>query len=820
MYDFKKIEEKWQDRWDKAGIFKSNINKKKKKFYNLEMFPYPSGSGLHVGHARNYNMGDCYARFKRMQGYNVLYPMGYDAFGLPAENAAIKNKVDPKKWTFNNIALMKEQQIQLSLSYDWNREIATCLPEYYKWNQWIFLQFYKKGLAYRKEALVNFCPSCKTVLANEQVINGECWKCHSNVKLKSLEQWFFKITEYAEELLRNLEKLDWPEKVKVMQKNWIGKSEGTLVKFKLENSKDELEVFTTRLDTLFGVTFLVIAPEHPKVLELIKGSKDEDKIKKFINKIVIEDKFSRTAKDKEKIGLFTGKYIIHPLTNEKIPIYIANFVLLDYGTGVIMGVPAHDQRDFEFAKKYKLPIKLVITPKNKKLEKLKEAYIEEGILVNSGKFNNLENKKAINEITKHLSGLKLGKKTIQYKLRDWLISRQRYWGTPIPIIYCQNCGMIPVPEKDLPVKLPEDVKFTGEGNPLSQSKSFVNVKCPNCNKMARRETDTMDTFVDSSWYFLRYCDPDNDKLPFSKEMVNYFMPVNQYIGGIEHAILHLLYARFFTKALRDLKMLNIDEPFMKLYTQGMVLKNGEVMSKSKGNVVDPRDIIKIYGIDTLRTFILSVASPEKEWEWDDSGIEGIFKFLNKFYYLLENVNKEDDEIVESKLNKLIKKVTLDIEEFRFNNAIVSIIEFSDYIKKRNYSKGTLEKLVFLISPFAPHLAEEMYEKLGNKGFVSVEDWPKANENKINEKLEKEENNINNTIKDILNIKKLVNIDNPRTYLYVIPKELNIYEKNREIIKDSTNSKDVKIYAVSDKNKHDPKNKAMKAKPGKPAIYLD
>ncbi|MEK6841346.1 MAG: class I tRNA ligase family protein, partial [Nanoarchaeota archaeon] len=474
--------------------------------------------------------------------------------------------------------------------------------------------------------------------------------------------------------------------------------------------EDYLEVFTTRTDTLYGATFLVIAPEHPKVLELVKNTKYEDEVKKFINKVVLEDKFSRTAEDKEKYGMFIGKYAVHPLTHEKIPIYIANFVLLDYGTGIIMAVPAHDQRDFEFAKKYKIPIKVVITPKDKKLINLKKAYLDEGILINSDKFNNMESKKAINEISKYLANLKLGKKTTQYKLRDWLISRQRYWGTPIPIIYCQNCGIVPVLEKDLPVRLPEDVKFTGEGNPLASSKTFINVKCIKCGKMAKRETDTMDTFVDSSWYFLRYCDPDNNKLPFSKDNINYFMPVNQYTGGIEHAILHLLYARFLTKALRDLRLLKFNEPFLRLVNQGMVLKNGEVMSKSKGNIVDPMAIINKYGADTLRTFILFIASPEKEFNWSDEGIEGIFRFLNRFYALQENISKKSDDVIESKLNKLIKKVTQDVEEFRFNNAIISIMEFSDYIKKHNYDKDVLEKLILLISPFAPHLGEEIWEK--------------------------------------------------------------------------------------------------------------
>jgi len=820
MYNPNKIEEKWQDKWARYNVFRTNFDRKRKKYFVLSMFPYPSGGGLHMGHSRNYTISDAYARFKRMQGFNVLHPMGYDAFGLPAENAAIKSKVDPKKWTFENIALMKSQQYKLGLSYDWEREIATCLPEYYKWNQWIFLQFYKKGLAYKKEALVNYCPSCKTVLANEQVIDGRCWRCHSLVELKSLEQWFFKITNYAEELLKGLDKLDWPERVKVMQKNWIGKSEGILIKFKLENSKEDLEVFTTRPDTLYGVTFLVIAPEHPKTSDLIKNTKNEAKIKDFINKIVIQDKFSR-SEDKEKNGMFTGRYVIHPLTHEKIPIYIANFVLLEYGTGIIMGVPAHDQRDFEFTKKYKIPIKVVITPKDKKLNvaNLKEAYIDEGVLINSGRFNNIESKRAIQEITKYLSGLKLGKRTVQYKLRDWLISRQRYWGTPIPIIYCQNCGIVPVPEKDLPVRLPDGVKFTGQGNPLEKSKSFVNVKCPNCNEMAKREIDTMDTFVDSSWYFLRYCSPDYDKLPFNKEDVNYFMPVNQYIGGIEHAILHLLYARFFTKALRDLKLLKINEPFMKLLTQGMVLKDNEVMSKSKGNVVDPLDVVNKYGADTVRMFVLFVGSPDKEFNWNDKGIEGIFRFLNRFYSLQENLSNKNAAIVESKLNKLIKKVTQDLEEFRFNNATISIMEFSGYIKKYNYNEDVLEKLVLLISPFAPHIAEEMYEKLGNKGFASLALWPKADESKINEELEKQEENLKNTVDDINNIKNLIKIETPQTYIYTIPKELELFNRNSNFLKDATGSKSVMVFANNDKSIFDPEGKASKAKPGKPAIYL-
>ncbi|HLC55926.1 MAG TPA: leucine--tRNA ligase, partial [Candidatus Nanoarchaeia archaeon] len=631
MNEFNKIEKKWQNLWEEKKTFKTRSSKKK-KFYNLEMFPYPSGLGLHMGHARTYCIGDCYARFKRLQGFNVLYPMGYDAFGLPAENAAIKEKTHPKIYTENAIKNFRKQLTELGLSYDWDKSLATCYPDYYKWNQWFFLKFYEKGLAYRKKAPINWCPKDQTVLANEQVIDGKCWRCETKVEVKQLEQWFFKITDYAEELLKDIKKLDWPEKIKLMQENWIGKSEGTLAKFKLKDSNEYLEIFTTRIDTLFSVTFLVMAPEHPKVLELVKGTSYESKAKEFINKIVLTEKFTRTAEDKEKEGFFTGRYAINPATNKEIPIYLANFVVMDYGTGVVMA-NAHDERDVEFSKKYNIPLIQVLKHKdNSDLDK-DEVYTDYGILKNSDQFNNLKSEEAIPKIQSWLQSKNLGKKTIQYKIRDWLISRQRYWGTPIPIVYCDKCGIVTVSEKQLPVLLPENVKFTGEGNPLLNSDKFVNVKCPKCKSKARRETDTMDTFVDSSWYFLRYTSNKEKKAPFKKEAVKHWLPVDTYIGGAEHAVLHLLYARFFTKVLRDMKLLSFDEPFLRLFSQGTVTKNNVRMSKSHGNVVSQDEIVNKYGIDTARLYLLFVSSPDKDLEWNDEGAEGAFRFINKFYSL-------------------------------------------------------------------------------------------------------------------------------------------------------------------------------------------
>ncbi len=773
--DLRKIAEKWQKIWEEANIFEVNETSKKKKMYVLEMFPYPSGK-LHMGHARNYSIGDVYARYKRMNGFNVLYPMGYDAFGLPAENAAIKNKSNPKIFTEKSIETIKEQQRQLGLSYDWSRLIATCYPEYYRWNQHFFLKFFEKGLAYRKKAPVNWCPSCKTVLANEQVEQGKCWRCNSNIEIKPLDQWFFKITDYAEELLDFIPKLEWPEKIKAMQENWIGKSEGTLVDFKLKDTNEVIRVFTTRPDTLFGVTFMVFAPEHPKVLELVRGTKYEQTVKDFINKVVLEERFTRAAEDKEKEGMFIGKYALNPVNNEEVPIYIANFVLLDYGTGIVMAVPGHDQRDYEFAKKYKIPVKVVITPKDKvlKADELKEAYVDNGVLINSKEFGNEDNEKAKKSITKWLENKKLGKRTFQYKLRDWLISRQRYWGTPIPIIYCGKCGIVAVPEKELPVLLPEDVEFTGEGNPLAKSESFVNVKCHKCGGKAKRETDTMDTFVDSSWYFLRYCSPKENKQAFDKNAVKYWMPVDQYIGGAEHAVLHLLYARFFTKVLRDLGFLDFDEPFIRLFNQGTLVKDGHKMSKSYGNVVSQEEIINKYGIDTARVFLLFVASPDKAMEWSDQGVEGVYRFINRYLSLFEDVKSVDDKkdlSIISRTHKTIKLVTEDIEKFSYNTALITLMDFVNYLHrfKEHISekafKEALENLVVLFSPFAPHVCEETWEMLGNKDFVSIHPWPKYKEDKINLRFEYLDNMLDNTISDIRSVLNLTKIE---------PKEITLF----------------------------------------------
>jgi len=745
FYDFKKIEKKWQKKWEKEKRFIISEESAKEKFYLLEMFPYPSGE-LHMGHMRNYTIGDTMARFLRMKGFNVLYPMGYDALGLPAENAAIEKKIHPASWTNRCIDKMKEQQKKMGLSYDWERLVITADPEYYRWNQWIFLKFYNKGLAYRKEAPINWCPQCETVLANEQVVNGKCWRCESSVEVRSLEQWFFKITDYAEELLEDLKKLkDWPERVRVMQENWIGRSYGTLVNFRLEESPSLIPVFTTRPDTLYGATFMTFAPEHPRVQELIAGTEYEKEAREFINRVVIEDRFTRTGEDREKEGMFIGRYAINPLNGDKIPIYIANFVLMEYGTGAIMAVPAHDQRDFEFAKKYDIPVKQVIIPSPEEAhigEDLERAYEEEGIMVNSAQFNGLSSQEAREKITEYLTQRGWGGKTLQYRLRDWLISRQRYWGTPIPIIYCDKCKIVPVPEKDLPVELPVRVKFTGRGNPLAKCKEFVNCECPKCGGQARRETDTMDTFVDSSWYFARYCSPHFKKLPFDKEKIKYWMPVDQYIGGIEHAILHLLYARFFTKALRDIGLYEIDEPFEKLLCQGMVVKDGAKMSKSKGNIVTVDEITERYGADTARLFILFASPPEKDLEWSDEGVQGCYRFLNRVWNLVRETESKYEKTIlgapnqeEKELKRIthsaIKKVTEDIESFDFNTAIASIMELSngiyDYLRKKGNSsllRESVEKLILLLSPFAPHVCEELWQVLGHRESVIKESWPK------------------------------------------------------------------------------------------------
>jgi len=784
-YDFAAIEKKWQSRWEKARVFSAKEAKGKRKYYVLEMFPYPSGK-LHMGHVRNYAIGDATARFKRMQGYNVLYPMGYDALGLPAENAAIKNSIHPRKWTWDRIHEMQAQQKRLGFSYDWNRMLATCEPEYYKWNQWFFLQMLKKGLAYKAKAKSNWCASCGTVLANEQVAEGKCWRCHNEVEQREFDQWFFKITAYADELLEDLEKLqEWPQKVRTMQRNWIGKSKGIEVDFREKDSGEVLSTFTTRPDTLFGVTFVVLAPEHPKAMELVKGTDLEADVKKFIEEVRGETLIDRLAEGKEKRGIFLGKYVVNPVNGDVVPIFAADFAVLEYGTGMVMCVPSHDQRDFEFAEKYEMQRKIVIQPKDKPLDAfaMEKAFVDEGVLVNSGQFSGLGNIEAIEKISDWLEGKKLGRRATNYKLKDWLISRQRFWGTPIPVVYCEKCGMAPVPEKDLPVVLPEKAPFTGEGNPLDKVKEFVEAKCPKCRGKARRETDTMDTFVDSSWYFLRYCSPNEKKAMFGKEAVRYWMPVDQYIGGVEHAIMHLLYARFFTKALRDLGLLKFDEPFVRLLTQGMVLKDGKVMSKSWGNVVDPGEIIEKFGADTARTFMLSVSLPTKELEWSDRGAESAFRLLQRFFEFIvankKNFGKAKisakklssrDRLLLSKAHRAIMRVSQQMEAFEFNFALNGILSLFDAVQKsekpdRNVAGFAMRTVVQLLAPFAPHLCEELWEKLGEKGFVSASKWPVADPKMIDRKAEQAAELVETAKEDVRRIMELAKISAPKKIVF-------------------------------------------------------
>lgn len=818
-YKPSEIEKKWQEKWQEKNVFKSeNKIKGKQNYYTLEMFAYPSGK-LHVGHLRNYAIGDAIARYKKMKGFNVLHPFGWDSFGLPAENAAIDNGAHPGQWTKANIDNMRRQLKLMGLSYDWDREISTYTPEYYKWNQLFFIEMYKKGLVYKKRSYVNWCPDCNTVLANEQVEDGKCWR-HSKTDViqKELSQWYLKITDYAEELLQGHEELKghWPDKVLAMQKNWIGKSTGSEINFVLDykfdsNSQDKesnlnignngeiiIPVFTTRADTLFGVTYAVIAPEHPLVEEIVL--KENPSLKDAVDKMINEDKINRTAEDKEKEGMFTGLYVINPVNNEKVPLWIGNYVLMDYGTGAVMAVPAHDERDFFFAKKYNLPVRIVINPVDKDgnpekivVEEMEGAYTLNGILVNSDEFDGMKNTEAKIKITEKLEKEGKGKKTVNYRLHDWLISRQRYWGTPIPVIYDED-GNIHLEEKEnLPVKLPTDIEFSGKGNPLETSEEFKNVTLPN-GKKGRRETDTMDTFVDSSWYYLRYLDSHNTEKPFEKENADSWTPVDQYIGGIEHAVMHLLYARFFHKALRDMGLVETNEPFKRLLTQGMVLgpsyysqnerkfyfpKDVEIkdtkafskstgeeltvkiekMSKSKNNGVDPEEIVKEYGADPARVFTLFAAPPEKELEWNVNGLAGAYRFINRLFLIIsdsfefadKNAGKENnygidlskrsekDEEIQKKLHQTVKKVTESIEDdFHFNTAIAAVMELlndmttykQEVIDKNDVStesrkiwKEVLDKVILLIAPFAPHIADELWEITGNTTFTFEEEWP-------------------------------------------------------------------------------------------------
>lgn len=802
--NFKSIEKKWQKRWEDKKTFVVGEKSGKKKFYVLEMYPYPSAEGLHMGHALNYSIGDVYARFMRMNGFNVLYPMGFDSFGLPAENAAIKAGENPRKFTERAIKNYIKQMKDLGLSYDWSKILMSHDPNYYKWNQLFFLKFLEKGLAYKKKSPVNWCSKCNTVLANEQVHNGKCeYHGDTEVEIKHLDQWFLKTTEYADELLDCIDDLQWPERIKLMQKNWIGKSYGTKILFEINGEK--WPVFTTRPDTIYGVTFMVVSAQHPNLMQIVTDEQKKD-VEKFLKKI--KSVSEKEIESLEKEGVFTGSYAVNPVNGERVPVWIGNFVVADYGSGMVMAVPAHDQRDYEFAKKYKIPIKEVV----KGGDISKGAYTGEGVLVNSGSFNGMNNKKAVDEITKYLEKKKLGKKTVQYKLKDWLISRQRYWGTPIPIIYCDKCGIIPVPEKDLPVKLPEKVKF-GKGNPLATNKEVLNVKCPKCKGKARRETDTMDTFYDSSWYYIRFADNKNSKAPFDKNKVGYWLPVNQYIGGAEHATMHLIYARFFTKALRDLGFIKFDEPFIRLFNQGMLQgPGGEKMSKSKGNVINPDEISKKYGMDTARFFLLSLAAPDKPRDWSDKGIQGSFRFISKVveYFNKAEISKTADKKTLSKLNSTIKQVTSEIGNFRYNMAIIKIRELFNSLPETGTSKDVLEKSLKLLHPFCPHITEELWEKIGNKGFISLAAWPEVDESKIDESLEKQDEMVSKLRSDINQVRKLTGKKQANVYVYVLPKEIEIYK----------DVDGINLFAVNDKNKYDPQNKSKKAKPGKPAIYLE
>ncbi len=741
------IEKKWQEYWQEHKTFKTDYDETKEKYYVLEMFPYPSGN-LHMGHVRNYSIGDVVARFKKMKGFNVLHPMGWDSFGMPAENAAIKHGIAPKNWTLNNIENMKLQQKSLGLSYDWDREVATCKEDYYKWTQWLFQQFYKKGLAYKKEAKVNWCEDCHTVLANEQVIDGLCWRCDNKVEKKDLSQWFLRITDYADRLLDDLDTLDhWPSRVKLMQKNWIGRSEGTQFSFEVPELNERIAVYTTRVDTIYGVSYIVLAPEHPYTEQLVQGKPEQAKLKAFIDRMRNMSDIDRTSTDTEKEGMFTGAYAKHPLSGEDVPIWIANYVLVDYGTGAVMGSPAHDERDWEFAKKYDLPIKPVVAHEGVEysLETWNALNHDDGIAVNSGEFDGLTSEEIRKAVTKKFEEMGIGEGKTNFRLRDWLISRQRYWGVPIPVVYCDTCGEQLVDETELPVRLPEDVNFVaGAISPLATSESFLNATCPKCGGPARRETDTMDTFIDSSWYFLRYTDARNEKEVFNKKIADYWMNVDQYIGGIEHAILHLLYSRFFVKVLHDLGLVEANEPFKGLLTQGMVLKDGSKMSKSKGNVVSPEEIVNTYGADTARLFILFAAPVDRDLDWSDQGVEGSYRFLGRVWRIIDayeeaakagrtNSLTKDEVALRRELHRVIKKVTEDLDNnFNFNTAISAVMELvnamyqhKDKAKTINASlaKELTRNLVLLLAPFTPHMTEELWHEMGNVDSVHAQDWP-------------------------------------------------------------------------------------------------
>ncbi|MHC4267499.1 MAG: leucine--tRNA ligase [Planctomycetota bacterium] len=762
-YNFSEIEKKWQDFWDGSGLFRVDEECDKDKFYCLVMFPYPSGT-LHVGHGRNYIIGDVVSRYKIMKGFRVLSPIGWDAFGLPAENAAIANSIHPSIHTKNNIKKMKVQLERWGVGYDWDREVTSCEPEYYRWTQWIFLKLFEHNLAYKKKAAVNWCPSCATVLANEQVVDDLCERCDTKVKQRDLEQWFFKITDYAQRLLDDLETLGgWPEKVKTMQANWIGRSEGAKISFKLEGTDKIIPCFTTRPDTIFGVTFMSLAPEHPIIKELVNGTAHENSVSEFVERARNLSTIDRTSECTEKEGIFTGKYVINPVNGDRVPLWVSNYALMEYGTGAVMAVPAHDQRDFEFAKKYNLPIKIVIQPSDIDTpiqpEQLEEAYVEDGVQINSAQFDGIPNREAIPKIINFFEEKNMGERNINYRLRDWLISRQRYWGAPIPIIYCDSCGAVPVPEENLPVLLPDNVEFKPNGrSPLVDVKEFVNTTCPKCGGKAKRETDTMDTFVDSSWYYLRYISSKDNTQAFDTAKVNKWLPVDQYIGGIEHAILHLLYSRFITKVFFDLKLTEFKEPFKNLFTQGMIIKDGAKMSKSKGNVVNPDLITDKYGADTQRLYTLFIAPPQRDAEWNDRSVIGSYRFLSRLWNNIATFEEHFKNVPNSEIqhhlfsketkelyryiNITIKKVTEDIEKsWSFNTAIAAIMELlniiADFstgltdkefeieadINDFNVFRLSLESSIKLLAPLVPHICEELWEILGHNPSIFSAPWP-------------------------------------------------------------------------------------------------
>jgi len=761
-YDYKTIERKWQQIWAEEKTHCVTEDAALSKYYLLEMFPYPSGR-IHMGHVRNYTIGDVVARYKRMKGFNVLHPMGWDAFGLPAENAAMKNNTHPAEWTYENIAYMRNQLKQLGFSYDWDRELATCHEKYYRWEQLLFLEMYNRNLVYQKKTQVNWCESCQTVLANEQVIEGTCWRCDEPVKLRQMSGWFFKITDYAEELLQDLDTLTgWPEKVVTMQRNWIGKSTGLNCSFPVDGLDASLAIFTTRPDTIFGVTFLSIAPEHPLLPALVAGTDNEQAVQSFAQDIISEKQNHAVAEDQEKRGKFTERYCINPYNNEKIPIYVGNFVLMEYGTGAVMAVPAHDQRDFEFAKKYGLEIRPVVQPENNKLDEhtMEEASVIPGILQNSGMFDGMNSEDAQSAIISHGEKNGFGFAQTTYKLRDWGISRQRYWGAPIPMVHCDSCGVQPVAKQSLPVVLPENSKMVGgDCRPLHMRPSFIETSCPECGEPARRETDTMDTFVESSWYFARYTCPSFDEAPLDKEKASYWLGVDQYIGGVEHAILHLLYSRFFVKVLRDLGYVTINEPFINLLTQGMVIKDGSKMSKSKGNVVDPEQLVADYGADTVRLFSLFAAPPEKDLEWSSQGVEGASRFLNRVFRFIEsNIETIQDHSdisteftgtsrdLHRKCHQTIRKVSQDIESsFHFNTAISGVMELfntlsslSGKAKEQQPAPAALREAVdtilLLLSPMVPHFSAEMWHRCGHNDTLEKRAWPSWDEEAAKEDM--------------------------------------------------------------------------------------